>query len=55
MIRDTGWGTDFVEPLLNPLVEGSKVNEAPPAPTILSLNERGFYQVIFYAFLNEAL
>ncbi len=36
MIPDAGWGSDFVEPLLNPLVEGPEVNEAPPTACIWS-------------------
>jgi hypothetical protein len=36
MIPDAGWGADFVEPLLDPLVEGPEVNEAPPTACIWS-------------------
>ena len=36
MIPDAGWGADFVEPLLNPLVEGPEVNEASPTSCIWS-------------------
>ena len=51
MIRDTGWGTDFVKPLLNPLIEESKVDETSSPLRIRSSQQGRPYK----AFADKSL